>query len=63
MQKTTQAKSMGQASEWKPDKIKRTKPTKGSFKHGVPIGGTYYQEGRVTCVHQSILSHCNRGLK
>ena len=48
MQKTTQAKSMGQGSEWKPDKIKRTKPTKGSIKHGVPIGGTYYQEGRVT---------------
>lgn len=50
---------MGQGSEWKSDKIKRTKPTKGSFKHGVPIGGTY----GVTCVHQSILSHCNRGLK
>lgn len=36
----------GQGSEWKPDKIKKTKPMKGSFKHGIPIGGIYYQAGR-----------------
>lgn len=41
-----QIKATGQGSEWKPDKIKRTKPMKGSIKHGVPIGGTYYQVGR-----------------
>lgn len=45
-QETRQIKSTGQGSEWKPDKIKRTKPAKGSFKNAVPIGGTYYQAGR-----------------